>query len=40
MALENGIVLLVRDVGQGQPIYINSNHFDSELILTPEGVIE
>lgn len=29
MALENGIILLSRQIDLGESIYINSNHFDA-----------
>lgn len=40
MALENGMIMLIRGIGEGQPLYFNSNHFDEELILTAEGSLE
>ena len=40
MALENGIILMLRQIDQGAPIYLNGNHFDEELILTASGSLE
>lgn len=37
MGLENGIILMTRQIDQGAPIYINGNHFDEELIMTCDG---
>lgn len=40
MGLENGIILMTRQIDQGAPIYINGNHFDEELIMTGDGKLE
>ena len=40
MALENGITLMSRPIDEGQPIYINSNHFDEELIFSCDGKLD
>jgi hypothetical protein len=40
MALENGIILMSRQIDPGAPIYINGNHFDEELIMTADGKLE
>jgi hypothetical protein len=40
MGLENGIILMSRQIDQGAPIYINGNHFDEELIMSGEGKLE
>jgi hypothetical protein len=40
MGLENGIILMSRQIDQASPIYINSNHSDEELILTCDGKLE
>jgi hypothetical protein len=37
MGLENGIILMSRQIDQNTPIYLNSNHFDEELIMTKSG---
>ena len=29
MGLENGMILLSRQIDAGEPVYINSNHFDA-----------
>lgn len=29
MGLQNGIILMAREIDEGASIYINSNHFDS-----------
>jgi len=40
MGLENGIILMSRDIDQGAPLYFNSNHFDEEIIMTADGKLE
>lgn len=40
MGLENGIILMTRQIDQGAPIYINGNHFDEELITSGDGKLE
>ena len=40
MGLENGIILMSRQIDQGAPLYINGNHFDEELIMTSDGRLE
>lgn len=40
MALENGAILMSRQIDLQAPIYINSNHFDTELIYTSTGNLE
>jgi hypothetical protein len=40
MGLENGIILMTRQIDQGSPIYINGNHFDEEIIMTGDGKLE
>ena len=37
MGLQNGVILMLRKIDQGAPIYINGNHFDEELIMTSDG---
>ena len=34
------MILMSRQLDCGAPIYINSNHFDSEIIMTNEGKLE
>ena len=40
MGLQNGIILMAREIDKGASIYINSNHFDSQLIFSCGGKIE
>ncbi len=40
MALQNGMILMTRKIDEGASIYINSNHFDSQLIFSCDGKIE
>ena len=40
MALENGLILMSRPIDAQQSIYINSNHFDEELIFSCQGKLE
>ena len=40
MGLENGIILMTRQIDQGAPIYINGNHFDEEIITSGDGKLE
>ena len=40
MGLENGIILMTRQIDQGAQIYINGNHFDEEVIMTGDGKLE
>lgn len=37
MGLQNGVILMLRKIDHGAPIYINGNHFDEELIMTSDG---
>ena len=38
--LENGIILMSNSIGPGQPIYINGNHLDEEIILSCKGYLD
>jgi hypothetical protein len=40
MALENGVTLMMRAIDAEQPLYINSNHLDEELIFSAQGKLE
>lgn len=40
MALENGVIIMVRPIDAAANIYINSNHFDEEIIMTSKGKLE
>lgn len=37
MGLENGVILMSRGIDKRASIFINSNHFDEELIMTCDG---
>ena len=40
MALENGMILLVRQTYENSKVYFNGNHVDEEIIFQPNGKLE